>query len=173
MKLPSMFLEANVDGVKGGVEFGFMSTTADKNVALQYSRGAAGVPRTLFTARTSLTSRGAYLGFLSQCAAPPPLAALPLCRAPPSPPPTPFALRAPPIPREPCSCPLAFRATRFEHVAERLPVSLYSRFMSTCRRLPMVLLCSHFSLTHYSTHNLFVLPTCTPHTRPPGNRLLT
>jgi hypothetical protein len=26
MKLPSMFLEANVDGVKGGVEYGFMST---------------------------------------------------------------------------------------------------------------------------------------------------
>jgi hypothetical protein len=66
MKLPSMFLEVNVDGVKGGVEFGFMSTTADKNVALQYSKGTAGAPRTLFTARTSLTSRGAYLGFLSQ-----------------------------------------------------------------------------------------------------------
>jgi hypothetical protein len=69
MRLPDSFLTPNIDGVCGGCEFGFMSTTASRDVALNYAHGQEhneNVPRTLFTARMKMTSRGAYLGWLSQ-----------------------------------------------------------------------------------------------------------
>jgi hypothetical protein len=67
MKLPEMFLKPDIDGVRAGVEFAFMSTTADKNVAVSYSKGNDdSAPSTVFTATMSATSRGAYLGWISQ-----------------------------------------------------------------------------------------------------------
>ena len=42
--LPEAFWHPNTYGVAGGVEFGFMSTTCQREVALQYaSQGGAGV----------------------------------------------------------------------------------------------------------------------------------
>ena len=67
MKLPESFSVADVNNVKGGGEFGFMSTTASRDVALEYTKGQAeGTPRTLLTAKMNMASRGAYLGFISQ-----------------------------------------------------------------------------------------------------------
>eukprot|EP01052_Picozoa_sp_SAG31_P042143 SAG31_NODE_6598_length_1957_cov_1.244349_2_plen_182_part_00 len=57
---------ADVDDVRGGGEFGFMSTTADRDVALNYTFGRQGEARTLLTAKMNMASRGAFLGFLSQ-----------------------------------------------------------------------------------------------------------
>ena len=39
--LPKAFFEANPEGVKGGIEFGFSSTTVDRDQALHYARGKA------------------------------------------------------------------------------------------------------------------------------------
>ena len=68
VKLPESFSVADVDGVRGGGEFGFMSTTASREVALEYTKGQAGdaAPRTLLTAKMNMASRGAYLSFISQ-----------------------------------------------------------------------------------------------------------
>ena len=57
--LPPQFWDANPDGVRGGVEKGFTSTTRDRSVALHYaSGGAAG---TLFEISMGLIDRGADL----------------------------------------------------------------------------------------------------------------
>ena len=39
MRLPESFLQEDVDGVRAGVEVGFMSTTANRDVALEYTKG--------------------------------------------------------------------------------------------------------------------------------------
>jgi hypothetical protein len=66
MKLPEFFFTPNLDGVRGGGEFGFMSTTAERKVALGYTEGWAGAPRTLLSANMDLANRGAFVGFISQ-----------------------------------------------------------------------------------------------------------
>lgn len=42
MKLPDCFLCPDATGVRAGVEYGFMSTTANEEVALGYSMGSSG-----------------------------------------------------------------------------------------------------------------------------------
>ena len=61
--LPSSFFTPNDDGVCGGVEWGFTSTSADKAQAAHY---AAGKASTLFTNRMGMVDRGADLSWLSQ-----------------------------------------------------------------------------------------------------------
>ena len=39
--LPKSFFEANAEGVKGGIEYGFSSTTVDRAQALHYAQGKA------------------------------------------------------------------------------------------------------------------------------------
>ena len=41
MKLPKQFWEEDQYGCCGGVEYGFLSTTTDMNVAIQYTGGKA------------------------------------------------------------------------------------------------------------------------------------
>ena len=44
--LPESFVVPNeVDNFKGGVEYGFMSTTANKEVACEYAKGGSGMVR--------------------------------------------------------------------------------------------------------------------------------
>lgn len=64
--LPRAFWEAGPDGtgIRGGVEFGFLSTTADREVAYQYATRSDA--KTLIEADMSLHNRGAHLGWLSQ-----------------------------------------------------------------------------------------------------------
>eukprot|EP01052_Picozoa_sp_SAG31_P028816 SAG31_NODE_2813_length_5048_cov_8.252576_2_plen_574_part_00 len=66
MKLPETFLTPDATGVRAGVEYGFMSTTANEEVALGYSKGSDGAPRTVFAATMNAASRGAFVGWLSQ-----------------------------------------------------------------------------------------------------------
>ena len=47
MKLPEKFLSKDSTGVRTGVEFGFMSTTANEDVALQYLGTDTQAPRTV------------------------------------------------------------------------------------------------------------------------------
>jgi len=63
--LPTAFWDPNEFGVRGGVEFGFTSTTRDQQVALQYARsqGSVGV---VFEIMQGMVDRGADLKFLSQ-----------------------------------------------------------------------------------------------------------
>jgi hypothetical protein len=41
-------------------------STAERDVALAYTAGRPGEPRTLLTAKMGMANRGAFLGFLSQ-----------------------------------------------------------------------------------------------------------
>lgn len=67
MKLPKAFTEKNEFNVRGGVEYGFMSTTADKNVAMMFAKdGDTKTASTLVTANMGMISRGASLDWLSQ-----------------------------------------------------------------------------------------------------------
>eukprot|EP01052_Picozoa_sp_SAG31_P002955 SAG31_NODE_108_length_24741_cov_6.933041_7_plen_146_part_00 len=67
MKLPKPFLEPNLHNIRGGVEFGFSSTTLDRAVAVQYSScGTSNKPRMIFEMQQGMVSRGAFLGWLSQ-----------------------------------------------------------------------------------------------------------
>ena len=49
--LPSKFWEDKGDGVRGGVELGFMSTTTDRDVALGYMAQGGKAARMLFEVR--------------------------------------------------------------------------------------------------------------------------
>ena len=49
-----------MEGCQGGVEFGFMSCTTQRSVALEYGSGGY-----LFSIRTGLVARGACLAWLS------------------------------------------------------------------------------------------------------------
>merc|ERR1719291_1244604 len=62
-QLPKEFWEPNDKGIRGGVEYGFMSTTTDKDVATAYLGGAAG---TVFAIRLGMVDKGADLSWLSQ-----------------------------------------------------------------------------------------------------------
>ena len=61
--LPKSFFEANPEGVKGGIEFGFSSTTVDRDQALHYARGKAS---TVFEMEMGMIDRGADFSWLSQ-----------------------------------------------------------------------------------------------------------
>ena len=62
--LPDAFWKANESGVKGGIETAFMSTTLDRNVAMQYAGdGKIGV---IFEIQQGMIDRGADLMWISQ-----------------------------------------------------------------------------------------------------------
>ena len=46
--LPERFWRANEQGVKGGIESAFMSTTFERKVAMKYAAGAQGKPALVF-----------------------------------------------------------------------------------------------------------------------------
>ena len=62
--LPNAFRFINEYNVRGGVEYGFMSTTSDRSVAMSYARGDAG---TVLEIQQGMVDRGADLSWLSQC----------------------------------------------------------------------------------------------------------
>ena len=51
--------------IQAGVEYGFMSTTLDRKVAEQYSKGASDRPSIIFDMKMGMVNRGAFLGWLS------------------------------------------------------------------------------------------------------------
>ena len=64
MSLPEAFWNANEHGVKGGIDGAFMSTTMDKEVALQYA--ASGGRGIVFEIQQGMIDRGADISWLSQ-----------------------------------------------------------------------------------------------------------
>lgn len=67
MHLPESFLNEDEDGVRGGVEYGFMSTTTSEAVAIGFAkRGGHETAATLFVTELGMIDRGASLGWLSQ-----------------------------------------------------------------------------------------------------------
>ena len=62
-QLPESFIKEDEYGAKGGVEFGFMSTTTNREVAVHYARGEAAL---IFEIQLGLVDRGADLSWLSQ-----------------------------------------------------------------------------------------------------------
>ena len=65
VRLPDLFLLAGEDGARGGVEFAFMSTSTNKEVAVSYINTAKGLP-ILFEFEVGSIDRGAPLSFLSE-----------------------------------------------------------------------------------------------------------
>jgi len=67
-KLPPEFWVPNELGVRGGIEYGFSSTTADKETAIMYANAGAkaGDAMTIFEMRMGMVDRGADLEWLSQ-----------------------------------------------------------------------------------------------------------
>ena len=61
--LPRSFFKRNAAGVRGGIEYGFSSTTTDRATALSFSRGDAS---TIFEMQMGMVDRGAELTWLSQ-----------------------------------------------------------------------------------------------------------
>ena len=67
MKLPKAFTEPDEDNVRGGVEYGFMSTTTDEAVALTFAKDSdKETASTLVVAEMGMVDRGACLTWLSQ-----------------------------------------------------------------------------------------------------------
>jgi hypothetical protein len=62
--LPDEFWTPNDVNVRGGVEAGFMSTTADRNVAAHYA--STGKASTILELDQGMVDRGAELSWLSQ-----------------------------------------------------------------------------------------------------------
>mmetsp|Transcript_26210 Transcript_26210/g.41026 ORF Transcript_26210/g.41026 Transcript_26210/m.41026 type:complete len:587 (-) Transcript_26210:53-1813(-) len=69
-RLPAEFFESDEQGCRGGVELGFMSTTTELDVALQYSSGfrggVSGAVPIVFEIEVGKTSMGADVSWLSQ-----------------------------------------------------------------------------------------------------------
>ena len=63
--LPNSFWEANNQGVRGGVEMAFLSTTKDRNVALEYASNGHSSSH-VFEMQMGMVDRGADLSWLSQ-----------------------------------------------------------------------------------------------------------
>jgi hypothetical protein len=63
--LPKSFFALDRLGFRGGVEFGFMSTTSDRAQAMHYAEGKAS---TVFELTMGMSDRGAAVEWLSQCA---------------------------------------------------------------------------------------------------------
>ena len=63
--LPEIFWQPNQYNVRGGCEYGFLSTTTDRDVATDYaaSGGKAGI---VFEIQMGMVDRGASLSWLSQ-----------------------------------------------------------------------------------------------------------
>ena len=61
--LPRQFFEPNDAGVRGGIEYGFSSTTTDRDQAVIY---ASGNQSTIFEMQMGMVDRGADLSWLSQ-----------------------------------------------------------------------------------------------------------
>ena len=67
MELPDHFLNVDDNGCRGFAEWGFMSTTADKSIAIQYSGVREGKPLAmLFEIQVSSVDRGACIRDFSQ-----------------------------------------------------------------------------------------------------------
>ena len=64
MALPDAFWQANADGVRGGIEGAFMSTTKDRRVAMQYA--ASGGKGIVFEIQQGMIDRGADVSWASQ-----------------------------------------------------------------------------------------------------------
>eukprot|EP00493_Phyllostaurus_siculus_P023847 UN24184 len=64
--LPPQFLKENEFGICGGIEFGFLSTTLDKNVAKHYAVGDSGRAAIMFEIKMGMVDRGADLSSFSQ-----------------------------------------------------------------------------------------------------------
>lgn len=62
--LPKQFLEANRLNIRGGIEFGFTSTTTNRNVAVSYSQGRTA--KMIFELQLGMIDKGADLAWLSQ-----------------------------------------------------------------------------------------------------------
>lgn len=68
--LPEIFWHANQHNVRGGCEYGFLSTTTDRNVATDYASGG-GKAGIVFEIQMGMVDRGASLSWLSQVGLPP------------------------------------------------------------------------------------------------------
>ena len=67
MELPDHFFKLNEQGQRGYAEWGFMSTTEEKAVALQYSGVGEGLPLPMvLVLEVTATDRGACIRELSQ-----------------------------------------------------------------------------------------------------------
>ena len=64
--LPKEFWVPNDMGVRGGIEYGFSSTTTDKEQALLYAGGEQSDASTIFEMQMGMVDRGANLTWLSQ-----------------------------------------------------------------------------------------------------------
>merc|ERR1719422_2560027 len=64
--LPPQFWNNNDYGVRGGIEFGFMSTTLDEKVAKHYAKGKDGRVATVLEIKMGMVDRGADLSKFSQ-----------------------------------------------------------------------------------------------------------
>jgi len=62
--LPQKFFEADEMGVKGGIEYGFSSTTTAREQAVHYAHGKAS---TILELEMGMVDRGADISWLSQC----------------------------------------------------------------------------------------------------------
>ena len=65
--LPNEFWTPNAQGVRGGIEGAFMSTTYARDVAVDYAT-SSGKPSMIFELQMGMVDRGAELGWLSQYA---------------------------------------------------------------------------------------------------------
>ena len=63
--LPEIFWKANQHNVRGGCEYGFLSTTTDARVATDYA-GSSGKSGIVFEIAMGMVDRGASLSWLSQ-----------------------------------------------------------------------------------------------------------
>jgi hypothetical protein len=67
MVLPKAFWKKDSFGCRGGVEYACMSTTTDRNVAIQYTKGRDGTYQpTIFEIEVGQVDRGASLNWVSQ-----------------------------------------------------------------------------------------------------------
>ena len=66
MKLPESFWKQRKGEFQGGVELGLLSTTANRDIALQYSGAGDGKLATIFEVEIGSVDVGGLLGFLSQ-----------------------------------------------------------------------------------------------------------
>jgi hypothetical protein len=64
-RLPEEFWRLNEHGVRGGIDLGFMSTTLDRDVALNFARGSKQLS-TVFEIQMGMVDRGADVQWLSQ-----------------------------------------------------------------------------------------------------------
>ena len=65
-RLPKQFWEEDAFGVRGGIEYGFMSTTTDREVAMQYASDPTKGAGTILEIQTGMIDKGADLSWISQ-----------------------------------------------------------------------------------------------------------